>query len=859
MISKVNDHDTQYIFDLIGLHTELKTILHAITKWLENRITNTIISIILFSETEQNLHIINGGEYFTTQDKKILDHFKISPDVSICEKFNFTQLTSIINEIFKSDPNWVSAQNLLKEKNMTACWSTPVINAQGVFYGTFETYYYPSKKPTDESIRLLHRAAALIALALDLQNERQRRLAIYDKHDSFFKHHPDGCFELDFEGKFVSVNLASLQLSGFPEEKIRGIHYSHWIHPEYQSIAKSAFNQTLKGKTQHFEVQTYQNAYGKTYWLNLTCLPIMQDKQITGIFCIAQDITARHITENNLRLLKRGVSASPNGMIMTDADADMPIVYVNPAFLNITGYTEAEVLGKNCRFLQGADTDPSAIRKIRHALREQHEIEVTLKNYRKDGSSFWNKLTLAPVLDELGNCTHFVGIQQDVTKQRIQEEHIAHLHTHDTLTNLPNRQYFETQLQRSFEHVKSTQHPLFILYIDLDDFRLLNDSLGYFIGDQLIKAVSIRMQSLMQANDLLARFAGDEFIVMLTQFSEKQDVIQFVENTLSLLSKPFYIAKEKIYITASIGIIDNTANTQHPNDLLHHSELAMNEAKRRGRNTWHWYEADKKDLDQINYLSLRNDLIDALKEKQFKIYYQPLVDPLTGQVKAVEALIRWEHPQKGLMSPDTFIPFAERTGQIVAIGQWILQQACLDVADWNIKNNVALHVAVNISPLQFRRSGFLHELQQALSASNLPANLLKIEVIESMLIAEADRSIEILQTIRSLGIQVAIDDFGTGYSSLSYLRRLPANQIKLDRSFIRHVPHNSQDAAIVQAIITLAHQLGLEVVAEGVETSDQAVFLTQNGCDMLQGYYYAHPTPLENLKTSYSPCVMLIS
>ncbi|MHA3058259.1 sensor domain-containing protein [Acinetobacter sp. ANC 5584] len=856
MISKINDHDTQYLFDLIGLHTELKTILYAITKWLENRIANAIVSIILFSETEQNLHIINGGAYFTTQDKEILDNFKISPDVSIYEKFNFNRLTSIINENFKSDPNWVSAQNLLKEKNMTACWSTPVINAQGILYGTFETYYYQSKKPTDESIRLLHRAAALIALALDLQNERQRRVAINDKHDSFFKHHPDGCFELDFEGKFVSVNLASLQLSGFPEEEIRGIHYGHWIHPEYQSTAKSAFNQALNGNIQHFELQTYPNAYGKTYWLNLTCLPIMQDKQVTGIFCIAQDITTRHITENNLRLLKRGVSASPNGMIMTDADGDMPIVYVNPAFLSMTGYTEAEVLGKNCRFLQGQDSDPSTIRKIRQALREKYEIEVTLKNYRKDGSSFWNKLTLAPVLDEVGNCTHFVGIQQDITKQRIQEEHIAHLHTHDNLTNLPNRQYFETQLQKSFEHVKNTQHPLFILYIDLDDFRLLNDSLGYFIGDQLIKAVSLRMQSLMQENDLLARFAGDEFIVMLTQFNQKQDVIQFVENILSLLSKPFYIAKEKIYITASIGIIDNTANIQHPNDLLHHSELAMNEAKRRGRNTWHWYEVDKKNLNQINYFSLRNDLIDALKEKQFKIYYQPLVDPLTGEVKAVEALIRWEHPQKGLMSPDTFIPFAERTGQIVAIGQWILQQACLDIADWNIRNHTSLNVAVNISPLQFRRSGFLQELQQVLAASNLPANLLKIEVIESMLIAEADRSIEILQTIRSLGVQVAIDDFGTGYSSLSYLRRLPANQIKLDRSFIKDIPHNSQDAAIVQAIITLAHQLGLEVVAEGVETADQAIFLTQNGCDMLQGYYYARPAPLDNLRSTYSPCVI---
>ena len=278
----------------------------------------------------------------------------------------------------------------------------------------------------------------------------------------------------------------------------------------------------------------------------------------------------------------------------------------------------------------------------------------------------------------------------------------------------------------------------------------------------------------------------------------------------------------------------------------------MQEAKRQGRNTWSWYEEHNNKVTQkIDYAHLRLELMEAVKEKQFNLFYQPLIQPLTGKVKGVEALIRWYHPQRGYIFPDVFIPLAERTGQIVVIGQWVLEKACTDISEWNRKHNSDLTVSVNISPLQFCRTGFLEGLKYVLEVSNLPAKLLKIEITEGVIINGTDRAIKILESVRALGVQVAIDDFGTGYSSLSYLRRLPINQIKLDRSFIENLTINDQDAAIVQSIIHLAHQLNLEVVAEGVETLDQASLLYQQNCDLLQGYFYARPAPITDLKLIY--------
>ncbi len=851
MSNKFADLDTQYIVNLIGQHTELNVILHSVTEWLESRIPDAIVSIMLYSESAHTLNLISGGQHFSSQYRQALKDLEIGPHIGSCGAAAFSRQL-VICEDLSTDPNWAPFQDLIQQENLGACWSMPVLNAQGVLYGTFGTYYRHAKHPTEENIKLLRRAAALIALAIDHQHERQQRLAINEKYSSFFQHHPDAVFELDLQGYILDANLTSKTITGFALEDIQGLHYSQFLHPESQDITISAFEQAVQGTAQYFEIRAY-NAAGKSYWLDLTYLPIMQNQQVIGVFSIARDISIRRRAEENLRLLKRGVDASPHGTVISDATAfDMPIVYVNPAFLTLTGYTEDEVLGKNCRFLQGPETDPVMIQAMKQAIEEQHEIKLTLKNYRKDGRWFWNQLILGPILDEQGKCTHFIGIQQDITQQQADEAYIIHQRTHDSLTNLVNRQTFEELLDLDFEIQHGSLQPLAILYIDLDDFHPLNESLGHVVGDQLIQTVATRLQEILQAGDILSRFTGDEFVMLLNKRHDQEEVTLVAESILKLLSLPFNIEGHNIHISASIGIAADHPEVTQSREILHQALQAVSEAKRQGRNTWHWPAVSSATISEMGYVDLRHELMQALEAQQFKLFYQPIVDSRSGQVKSVEALLRWQHPERGLISPAVFIPVAERTGQIVAIGQWVLQQACLDIVYWNNHHTDPLSVAVNISPLQFRRTGFLAELQQTLQNSQLAPELLKIEVTEGMLITGADRSIEILHSVRALGVQVAIDDFGTGYSSLSYLRRLPVDQIKLDRSFIEYLPQHDQDAAIVDAMITMAHTIGLEVVAEGVETEAQANFLKQKGCDALQGYYYAAAAPLADLKTAYA-------
>ena len=855
MSQTANDLDTQTIFNLIGQHADLTVIFHTVSEWLEARIPNSMVSIMLYSETEQTLNLISGTEHFSNRYKEAITDLKIGPNVGACGAAAFHRKL-IICENLAIDKNWEFLKNLIQEENLNACWSTPIINVQGKLYGTFGTYYRSPKCPNDTHIKLIRHAASLVALSMDLHAERQQRLALNDKYRSFFTYHPDAIFEHNLEGIIIDVNLASKDLSKFSLEQTLGLHFSKFICAESQSIAQTAFEKAVKGNGQHLEIQAL-NALGECHWLDVTYLPIKQAEQVVGVFGIARDITDRRETEEMLRLLKRSVDANPHGIVLANATQNQAIEYVNPAFESLTGYTKEEVIGQNCRFLQGPDTEPETVNKIQNAIKEQQEIQVVLKNYRKDGSWFWNQLILGPVFDDKNFCTHFIGIQQDITQQRANSEYIERQQTHDNLTGLINHHTFEETLDVAFCIQHESHQSLIVMYIDLDDFQPLNQSLGHLIGDQLLSAVANRLRQVIQEEDVVSHFSGDEFAILLNKCHDLKEVAVIAERILKSLSVPFDIDNHKIHISASIGIADNDPQIEKSKQLLHHAIHAMSEAKKEGGNTWHWYAFNATRTPKIDYVHMRHELMIALEEKQFKLVYQPVIDADSGQLKSVEALIRWQHPQRGLISPADFIPFAERTGQIVVIGQWVLQQACQDIVEWNKKHAATLSVAVNLSPLQFRRTGFLHDLQKTLADTQLPPELLKIEVTETMLIAGADRSSEILNAVRDLGVKVSVDDFGTGYSSLSYLRTLPIDEIKLDRGFIEHLPENEKDGAIVAAIIVMAHKLGLQVVAEGIETQAQAQFLRKYQCDYFQGYYFARPASLAELKLSYEQVELL--
>ncbi|WP_343218253.1 MULTISPECIES: EAL domain-containing protein [unclassified Halomonas] len=632
----------------------------------------------------------------------------------------------------------------------------------------------------------------------------------------------------------------------YPLDEVVGRHFSDFIAPPERERIKAHFKHVLQGGISRYEV-TMTDREAQHRILDLISLPVSVNGSIEGVYCIAQDVTDKRRQQTRLRTLERSVEASVNGVLIADArQPDLPIIYANQAFSTMTGYTQSDVIGKNCRFLQGPESDPAMIAKLRRGIQAQRETHVTLCNYRKDGTPFWNDLHIAPVRDSEGLVTHFVGVQHDISQHKAYEARLAYHATHDDLTRLPNRMMFEETLHKEFAAAQGSGERISVLFVDLDDFKPINDTLGHAIGDQVLIEVASRLRAGLRQEDTVARLGGDEFVLLITDIEEGQQVIDVVERLLPALAKPYCLEGHELYLTASVGIAMSQPDTLLPQTLIQQADMAMYKAKQQGRNAYAWFSSDINDLASER-VSLRNDLQEAIDHQGFELHYQPLMDR-HGKIASVEALLRWPHPSKGYISPARFIPLAEATGQIMPISEWVLQRACQDMLALQRCGFGTLRVAVNLSPLQFHRDNFLATLRQTLAETGLPAEQLSLELTEGILMDNTASAIEILHALRNMRVSVSIDDFGTGYSSLSYLKHLPISTVKIDRSFIHELTNSSDDAAIVQGIISMAHHLGLSVVAEGVETHEQHQRLLSYHCDGFQGFGLARPMPLAELE-----------
>ncbi|UYF99810.1 putative bifunctional diguanylate cyclase/phosphodiesterase [Halomonas sp. GD1P12] len=660
--------------------------------------------------------------------------------------------------------------------------------------------------------------------------------------DHFFLLSQDMLCCIDFRGALLNVNPAFERMLGRRAEELIGRPCGVIVEPDDHPIIERALARIHQGEQiEPFDVRAKSQTNALT-WLEVSAFA---DGEV--IYVIARDITERKTSEQQLVLLERSVESSTNGVVIVDALADdLPMVYVNKAFETITGYTRDEALGRNCRILQGDETDASTVKQLRRGIREQRDVHVMLRNVRQDGTSFWNDLYVSPVRDEQGRVTHFIGVQNDVTAQREYQAQLRHNANHDALTGLPNRQLLNQRLSQGCMLAKRYRRHVAVLFIDLDDFKPINDSLGHDVGDFILISVARRLEEELRPWDTVARIGGDEFIVLLPDLAMEQDVIQVVERLLRRIAEPYWYQDKALHITASIGIGTDNGSMAKPRSLVQQADLAMYKAKRRGRNTYQWY------TDELNHrvserVSLRHALQTAIEQEQFELHYQPQIDGASGEVVGVEALIRWHHPECGAISPAEFIGMSEETGQIIPISEWVLNQACRDAVHINDGARRPLVMAVNISPTQFQRPGFVASIERVLKETGLAPALLEIEITEGVLMESLENAIEALKKLSALGVHIALDDFGTGFSSLSYLKRLPINRLKIDRSFISDVTHDEHDAAIVEGVITMSLKLGLEVLIEGVETAEQFRYLHQRHSTFMQGYYFARPMPLAGL------------
>lgn len=566
------------------------------------------------------------------------------------------------------------------------------------------------------------------------------------------------------------------------------------------------------------------------------------------VLLILRDITRRVQTNEQLRLLQRSIEATSNGITIADARApDLPLIYVNPAFERITGYSAEEIVGRNSRFLQWGHTDQPGIELIRSALKHHQDATAILRNFRKDGTPFWNELYLAPVPDENGEITHFIGIQNDISEKRNAENKLAYNASHDVLTGLPNRSLLEDRLRQACQLAQRYSHQLAVLYIDLDGFKPVNDTLGHQVGDRVLVEVAERLKCTVSEGDTVARLSADEYVIVVARLIKGEEILGVIERILNRIGESYEIDGHQLRLTASIGATLSEGQLEDPMQLIQQADLAMYQSKQGGRNTYRWYTSElNQDVSQR--VRLRNELQRAIENNELLLHYQPLIDSRTGTAIGAEALVRWSHPDRGLIPPGNFISLAEDTGQIIALGQYALEQACHDnrrLHDQGFKDHM---ISVNVSPIQLAHTDFVEQVSQALNSSGLKPEFLELEVVESVLLYDTDQIVKTLHQLRGLGVSLAIDDFGTGFSSLSYIKKLPASIIKIDRAFIKDVIRDRTDAAITRGVISMAHHLGLAVVAEGVETEAQAAFLRKHGCDYLQGFYLAKPMPFNEFE-----------
>ncbi|HEY8905539.1 MAG TPA: EAL domain-containing protein [Rhodoferax sp.] len=557
---------------------------------------------------------------------------------------------------------------------------------------------------------------------------------------------------------------------------------------------------------------------------------------------LAYGIAARR-SEDILHLREQAIEASSNGiMISSVVDADHPFTYVNPAFERITGYGAAEAVGRNGRFLLGGDIEQPELDGIRLALREGREGRAVLRNYRKDGSLFWTELSVSPVRRNGGPVTHFVSVLTDMTESKNYEAALEYQSNHDQLTGLPNRNLLADRLDQALVRATRDGDEVAVAMVDLDRFKVINEGLGHAVGDALLRQVAARLKGCIRDVDTLARLGGDEFVLIMPALEATRAAQLGCGRVQSVLAAPFEAQEQRLTLSVSMGVSLFPRDAGDALGLLRQAEAAMYRAKEQGRNGIQFFTAEIN--QRVNErLTMESQLRRALDNGEFLLHYQPQVDLVSGSVIAAEALVRWNHPERGLVPPVEFIPLAEETGLIVPLGEWVLVEACRQHRAWLDAGLAAGRIAVNLSPRQFSDASLLPLVRRVLADTGLPATLLDLEVTESMAMQDVESAIEMLNELTRLGVRISLDDFGTGHSSLSYLQRFAVKTLKIDRSFVHDVAVDPHRAAITSTIIVMAHNLGLSVIAEGVETLAELSYLRQHACDEIQGYYFSRPLP----------------
>ncbi len=657
----------------------------------------------------------------------------------------------------------------------------------------------------------------------------------------------DAIILIDRNLHVITANREASRLFGQTSEEFLGEPLAKLVSTQHRPVLAAAIVETLSeptvrrqrlsidlvrpdGSTIAAEISLGHLRRGDESFVTLVArsVPVVQQRPVTND---RLESRYRSLFENNLA----GVY---------HARFDGKIFACNESCARILGFHSPDEL------LESEDTNPYLEHHERDEQFDRLERERVLTQVeacmrKADGTPVWIMQNLLLVEDEDGR--HFVeGTMFDITARRLAEEQVAYQANYDSLTGLPNPTLLNERLVKALEHATNNKRRVAVAFLDLDHFKAINDTLSHRVGDQLLQLVAYRLQNCLREYDTVARMSGDEFTVILANVKSREDAGHIAGKLLTTVSEPFLLDGREIFVTASAGLALSGDDGEDAETLLRNADLSMYKAKELGRNTFEFFGqlSGEKVAERF---ALENDLRRALQRHELALHFQPQIDSVTGNVHCMEALLRWFHPERGLVPPNTFIPIAEEAGLIIPIGEWVLEEACRQANAWRTERGWDLRVAVNLSPRQFHQKDFPEIIGRILETTGLPPQYLELEITESNAMQNPEMAIKMLAELKSMGLRIAIDDFGTGYSSLSYLRRFPIDALKIDQSFVRDIESNENDAAIVSAVIAMAHKLRLTVIAEGVETEPQSMFLKEQLCEQMQGFLFSRPKPIEDL------------
>jgi len=676
-----------------------------------------------------------------------------------------------------------------------------------------------------------------------LNESEQRFRAIFDNAAI-------GIAKVSPDGQFKEINKEYCRIIGYTREEVSSqkLGFQQITFPDDVENCWDLAKQLLDGAIQSGSVEKrYVRKDGAVIWVDLSVCLLRNSKGLPLCFISSvRDITERKQAEEDTKLATLLFQNSSEAMVVTKADGE--ILNINPSFTKLTGYAADEVIGKNPKILQSGRHDRTFYQKMWQMIETTGRWQGEIWNRRKNGEIYAEWLSINTIFNQDGSVHRRVALFTDISEKKKSEELIWNQANFDFLTQLPNRRMFHDRLELEIKKASRAKLPLALLFIDLDRFKEVNDTLGHDKGDNLLKEAAKRLSASVREVDTVARLGGDEFTVIVGGLHDLSNVERIAQDILKKLAEPFLLAEEFVYVSGSIGITFYPKDGTEIEELLKNADQAMYDAKRQGRNRYSYFTPAMKESFQMQ-MRLVNDLRTALANHQFRVYYQPIVELATGSVRTAEALVRWQHPTQGLVSPAEFIPIAERSGLIVDIGDWVFREAVSQAARWRISQCAEFRISVNKSSEQFQSQGSNHSAWFAhLANLGLPPQIIVMEITQGLLL-EADTALsDQLFEFRNVGMQISIDDFGAGHSMPVFPSQVKVDFIKIDQSLVGGLATDSEDFVICETIISMAHKLGMRVVAEGVETKEQRDLLLKAGCDFGQGYLFSKPVPVEEFE-----------